>query len=178
VSLGPGGAPLDPGRGVLQSEDAVTAPGRTATLEAAIRGELNAAGLRATPARIGVLAKLRRLSGPVSHAELSDQLADEPWDRATVFRCLVAFVGAGLASRVDLGDHVWRFVAKAATAGAGDRTQPAAAHAHPHLLCTSCGAVTCLPGAQLSIVRGARVPKSVRAANTDVQVRGLCDACG
>lgn len=165
---------------MLQSSEAVTAPGRTATLEAAIRGELNAAGLRATPARIGVLAKLRRLSGPVSHAELSDQLADEPWDRATVFRCLVAFVGAGLASRVDLGDHVWRFVAKAAApgAGAGTRAQSTAAHAHPHLLCTSCGAVTCLPGAQLSIVRGARVPKSVRAANTDVQVRGLCDACG
>jgi Fur family ferric uptake transcriptional regulator len=164
---------------VLQSSDAVTASGRTATLEAAIRGELNAAGLRATPARIGVLAKLRRLSGPVSHAELSDLLAAEPWDRATVFRCLVAFVGAGLASRVDLGDHVWRFVAKAgpSAAGAGTRAQPAAAHDHPHLLCTSCGAVTCLPGAQLSIVRGARVPKSVRAANTDVQVRGLCDAC-
>jgi Fur family ferric uptake transcriptional regulator len=164
---------------VLQSSD-VTAAGHTGSPEAAIRGELNAAGLRATPARIGVLAKLRRLSGPVSHAELSDQLVAEPWDRATVFRCLVAFVGAGLASRVDLGDHVWRFVAQTAVPrrGTGTPTQPAAAHAHPHLLCTACGAVTCLPGAQLSIARGARVPKSVRAANTDVQVRGLCDACG
>ena len=85
------------GRGVLGFVEPVTAPDRASATEAAVRDELRACGLRATPARIGVLITLRGMSRAVSHAELSERLEqEEKWDRATVFRCLTALVEAGL----------------------------------------------------------------------------------
>ena len=74
--------------------------------------ELRAAGLRATSARIAVLAALHRLSPgdePVSHPELAAALAPEGWDRATVYRNLIDLVETGIATREDRGDHTWRF---------------------------------------------------------------------
>jgi Fe2+ or Zn2+ uptake regulation protein len=48
--------------------------------------------------------------------------------------------------------------------------------AHPHFVCTECGAVECLPELELSI-RRAKAPRAVRHGKVEVYVRGLCDAC-
>ena len=53
-----------------------------------LRDALRARGLRATPSRMAVLALLRRHQGPLSHAEAADQLKDQGWDRATIYRKL------------------------------------------------------------------------------------------
>jgi len=133
------------------------------------REELHAAGLRATPARIAVLGVLRRTPAGVTHAEVVDALDGRGWDRATIFRNLVTLVDVGLAVRTDLGDHLWRF-STPAQAESGQ-------HEHPHLLCTACGTVTCIPGMQLRMPRGRAVPKSVREHSVEIALRGLCDAC-
>jgi Fur family ferric uptake transcriptional regulator len=133
-----------------------------------LRTVLRGAGLRATPSRIAVLRLLRASDHPVSHGEVADLLAAEPWDRATLYRNLTDLADAGLARRTDLGDHVWRFEAIAAGHDAD---------AHPHFVCTACGSVECLPDVELAL-RRTRTPRAVRARQVEVQLRGLCDACG
>jgi len=138
-----------------------------------LRTELREAGLRATPARVAVLGVLRDGGGPLTHGEVADRLEGRGWDRATIFRNLVALVDAGFVRRTDVGDHVWRFESLAEDAR-GHRT----GHEHAHFLCTGCGEVTCMPELELKLPRGGQVPQSVRSRSVEVQLRGLCDDCG
>ena len=133
-----------------------------------LRGILRAAGLRATPSRIAVLGLVRASARPVSHGEVAELLAGEPWDRATIYRNLTDLAEAGLVRRTDLGDHVWRFEAVAAGH---------AATAHPHFVCTTCGIIECLPDVELAL-RRTRIPRAVRTRKVEVHLRGVCDACG
>lgn len=139
----------------------------------ALRGELRGAGLRATPARVAVLGALRDGGAPMTHGEVADRLDGRGWDRATIFRNLVALVDAGFVRRTDVGDHVWRFEPRAED-GHGQRST----HEHAHFLCTACGEVTCMPELELKLPRGGQLPQSVRSRSVEVQLRGLCDDCG
>ena len=131
-----------------------------------LRGALRGRGLRATPSRIAVLGLLRKVGGPLSHAEAVERLEGQGWDRATIYRNLTDLADAGLARRADVGDHVWRFEAVDA------------AHAddpHAHFVCTECGVVECLPDLALAV--GKAAPRAVRQKQVEVQVRGRCDGC-
>jgi Fur family transcriptional regulator, ferric uptake regulator len=139
----------------------------------ALRAKLRGAGLRATPARVAVLGVLRDGGSPMTHGEVADRLDGRGWDRATIFRNLVALVDAGFVRRTDVGDHVWRFE-RLAEDGDGQPT----GHEHAHFLCTGCGEVTCMPELELKLPRGGQVPQSVRSRSVEVQLRGLCDECG
>jgi len=133
-----------------------------------LRARLREAGLRSTGARVAVLEVLERAKSPMSHAEVHERAAGEGFDRATIYRNLMDLTDAGLVTRSDVGDHVWRF--EIATPARGD-------HDHPHFLCTQCGAVACIPALDVRVHRGARVPRAVRARAIEVQLRGVCDAC-
>jgi Fur family transcriptional regulator, ferric uptake regulator len=137
----------------------------------ALRTELRGAGLRATPARVAVLGALRVGGSPMTHGDVVERLDGRGWDRATIFRNLVALVEAGFVRRTDVGDHVWRFEVVV-------EDREGQAHEHAHFLCTGCGEVTCMPDLELKLPRGGRVPQSVRSKSVEVQLRGLCDACG
>lgn len=138
---------------------------------AAARARLRAAGLRSTGARLAVLRHLEARRAPVTHAELVGELAPLGYDRATIYRNLMDLTHAGLLSRTDLGDHVWRFELRSPAVGHGDAS-------HPHFSCTDCGTVACLPGVslRLSAARG-RFPRAVRQRAVSVQLRGRCDRC-
>lgn len=138
---------------------------------AALRGALRDVGLRATAARTSVLRVLIAAGGPLSHSEVHEQLGDHNVDRVTVYRNLTDLAEAGLLHKTDLGDHVWRFEWRPP----GDNE---AAHAaHPHFLCSDCGAIACLPLGAVALrpVRG--TPRSLRKNAVEVRVSGLCDAC-
>lgn len=119
------------------------------------------------------MAVLRVLSGRASassHPEITAALAEDGWDRATLYRNLVDLTEVGILRRVDLGDHVWRYE----LAGG-----PEGAHAdadHPHFLCTECGDVACLPDFVLPVPAG-NVPGAVRQGKVAIQLRGRCDRC-
>jgi Fur family ferric uptake transcriptional regulator len=140
----------------------------SAAADADLREQIRGAGLRVTAPRVAVLRLLRDAGGPVSHAEVAERLIDQGWDRATLYRNLTDLADAGVLSRADLGDHVWRYAL--AEAGAGAHTG-----AHPHFLCTTCGDVSCLP--ELAVPDDAPLPASVRAGRVEIQVRGVCDRC-
>ena len=133
----------------------------------ALAGRLRAAGLRRTGPRVAVLERLLRAHAPISHGELADDLEHLGFDRATVYRNLTDLTHAGLVARTDLGDHVWRFSIMPESGADHGRV-------HPHLLCTDCGAVVCLPDVKVKI---AAAPGKRRVAEMAVQLRGLCDQC-
>lgn len=132
-----------------------------------LRALLRGAGLRATAARVAVIDCLRRARSPLSHGQVHERLAGSGLDRATVYRNLVDLAEAGLLSRRDLGDHVWRFELRG---HAGPLPED-----HPHFVCDDCGGVACMPGVK---VRIADVRRRMRARVDQVLLRGRCAGCG
>jgi Fur family ferric uptake transcriptional regulator len=138
---------------------------KTAPLaDAGLREMLSARGLRVTGPRMTVLRELSRRGPPISHPELAERLADQGLDRVTVYRNLLALLEAGLLVRTQLSDHVWRYELPP-TGGATHGL-------HPHLVCTDCGSVECLPKAAVRL-QGA----AAHAQVSEVQLRGLCTEC-
>ena len=72
-------------------------------------------GLRCTAARMAVLDHVMTATGPKTHAEVAEALSDRGFDRATIYRNLTELTEAKIISRVELGDHVWRFELKRGT---------------------------------------------------------------
>jgi Fur family ferric uptake transcriptional regulator len=163
----------------------------------ALKSLVRGAGLRCTTARLAVLEHMLTATGPQTHAEVSATLDHRGFDRATIYRNLTELTEAKLVTRVDLGDHVWRFEAKRHGGGDGH------GHGgdHPHFVCTSCGEVSCLDDVNVAITQrpGAKKPaaaeggtsgtKSVKKsapgagkrqgipAVTEVLLKGTCGNC-
>lgn len=138
----------------------------TAAADAEIATLLRAAGLRSTAPRVAVLRALLARTAPASHADLC---ASMKLDRATIYRNLIDLTDAGLASRIDLGDHVWRFEVKRQV---GDHVL-----SHPHFVCSDCGAVSCLPDVTVRIVAGKGAPRSLASKKVAIQLTSRCDDC-
>ncbi len=134
-----------------------------------LQATLRAAGLKSTSPRVAVLRYLKDLGKPVSHGELVEALANEGFDRATLYRNLVDLAEAGLVVRTDLGDHVWRYELKGNVSHVAE---------HPHFVCTDCGVVSCLPGVAIRITASDHAPKAVTSQRVAVQLTGRCNACG
>jgi Fur family ferric uptake transcriptional regulator len=146
----------------------------------AAKARLREAGLRCTAARLAVLAHIMEATGPKTHAEVSDALTDRGFDRATIYRNLTELTEASILSRVELGDHVWRFELRRGGGHGQD---------HPHFVCTTCGEVSCLDDVNVAITpKPAAAPKSKSKSKarrggpsighvTEVLLKGRCDNC-
>ena len=73
------------------------------------RDLLRGADLRSTSSRLAVLQHLANFNKPLSHAEVADVLVPQGFDKSTLYRCLVELADANLLTRLDAGDHAWRF---------------------------------------------------------------------
>jgi Fur family ferric uptake transcriptional regulator len=147
----------------------------------AARARLREVGLRCTAARMAVLDHVMTAAGPKTHAEVAEALADRGFDRATIYRNLTELTEAKILSRVELGDHVWRFELKR-----GHDHAPG--EDHPHFLCTSCGEVSCLDDVNVAITPKVAGPKKpggkkpadkkpvIRSVN-EVLLKGQCENC-
>jgi Fur family ferric uptake transcriptional regulator len=147
----------------------------------AARSRLREVGLRCTAARMAVLDHVMTAAGPKTHAEVAEALADRGFDRATIYRNLTELTEAKILSRVELGDHVWRFELKRGHDHAHGED-------HPHFLCTSCGEVSCLddvnvaitPKAAGPIKSGGKKPADKKPAIrlvSEVLLKGQCENC-
>lgn len=144
------------------------APSQTSETDP-LRERIRASGLRATAARIAVLRVLTQMGTPLSHADVAERLADDGFDRVTVYRNLVELADAGLASRVDLGDHTWRFEV---------RREISTDHnsEHPHFICVDCGEVSCLPGVSVNVSTKKDASGAIGQI-TEVLLKGHCGHC-
>lgn len=131
--------------------------------------QLRTAGLRATSARAAVLRCLIEADAPMTHAEVCERLSLLGYDRATLYRNLMDLTDVGLATRTDLGDHLWRF-----EIAGRDRHDESA---HPHFVCSSCGEVRCLPEEAVDVKPLRGVPRSLKSKNVEIQIRGVCNSC-
>jgi Fur family transcriptional regulator, ferric uptake regulator len=137
---------------------------------AVLRSKIRSVGLRSTAPRVAVLEHLQSATTPLSHAEIFDTLADQGFDRATIYRNLADLTEAELLSRTDVGDHVWRFEQR--------RDGPRGlAPEHPHFMCVDCGEVSCLPGVSVRISATPGIPRAIVARSVAVQLKGQCDRC-
>jgi Fur family ferric uptake transcriptional regulator len=139
---------------------------------AALREQLRTAGLRSTSARITVLQALKLARTPQTHASLADSLTPLGYDKATVYRNLMDLTEAGLVSRTELGDHVWRFELRRGGS-------PASYHnsEHPHFLCVDCGEVNCLDDVAVTISPSPGAKPSTIGRITEVLLKGHCERC-
>jgi Fur family ferric uptake transcriptional regulator len=136
--------------------------------ERELRQLLRAAGLKCTAARLAVLARLRRASSPMTHGEMSVDLVPRGFDKATVFRNLTDLAEAGLLTRTELGDHVWRFEIR--------ESQNSERGGHPHFVCVDCGTVTCLTDVEFDSATKRRAARVGRV--TEILLKGHCVDCG
>jgi Fur family ferric uptake transcriptional regulator len=147
----------------------------------AVQARIRGVGLRCTSARLAVMQYLMSATGPLTHAEVSEAVGPvKGFDRATIYRNLTELTEAGLVSRVELGDHVWRFELKRAG------KPHAKGDDHPHFLCTTCGEVSCLDDVNVAITpkagrgkaaKGPARPKAIRTVK-EVLLKGQCGKCG
>jgi Fur family ferric uptake transcriptional regulator len=133
---------------------------------AEIRKLLSDAGLRTTSARLAVIRRLRAAKSPLSHAEVAEDLVPLGFDKATVFRNLTDLVDAGLVTRTELGDHVWRFEL---------RRKAHHDEQHPHFVCVDCGSVTCLHDVEMP--RTAQKSWAKIGKVTEILLKGHCNTC-
>lgn len=143
--------------------------GSTEISNDSLRARIRQAGLRITAPRVAVLRRLVLAERPVSHADLVEALSDDGFDRATLYRNLVDLTDAGLVTRTDLGDHVWRFELRRESDGEDGL--------HPHFTCTDCGNVECLPDVSVEITTTGEAHRSLRDRGLQIQLKGRCDAC-
>ncbi len=134
-----------------------------------VRTRIRDSGLRCTMARVHVLEQLYAATAPLSHADLAGTLAPEGFDKATIYRNLVEMAEAGILSRMELGDHVWRFELK--------RTEQEHSDEHPHFVCVECGEVACLPGVTVNVSPAPASKGSVIGELTHVLLKGRCGRC-
>ncbi len=133
-----------------------------------VRLRLREAGLRCTAARLWVMQQLVDAVSPLSHGDVADALAPKGFDRATIYRNLTELTEAGLVSRIELGDHVWRFEIKRAGETSAD---------HPHFVCVDCGEVSCLPSLSVNITPSPGSRQSSIRDVTEVLLKGHCGNC-
>ena len=131
------------------------------------RQMIQATGLRATAARVATLLVLRDASAPLTHAEVSDRLAEHDIDKATVFRNLNDMVTANLLRRSELGDHAWRFEIMV-----GGKQEHAP---HPHFVCVDCGTVACME--EVELTNKSKTASSGFGQITEILLRGHCHDC-
>jgi Fur family ferric uptake transcriptional regulator len=144
--------------------DAKTKPVTKADNIQTIRKKLHGVQLRVSQPRIAVLQRLQVAMEPMSHAEVADDLAERGFDRGTIYRNLVELAEVGLVSRLDVGDHLWRF-------------EILNVESQIRFFCESCGTVSRLPGISIEKGLSSTVRKAIKGTLAEILLKGRCDAC-
>ena len=128
---------------------------------------LRESGLRVTAPRLAVLQILSAAESPLSYSEVLEQLGENDWDPATIYRNLVKLRDARVASVVSRAEGIDRY---ALLVGHGDE------HLHPHFVCEACGKMACISlDFTLSSEMDQSWGESIRRAM--IQLRGACPEC-
>ena len=135
----------------------------------ALRNRIRQAGLRSTQARVAILERLEANRGPLTHAQVADDLVSRGFDKATIYRSLVEMAEAGLLTRMELGDHVWRYELRPSPEA--NRRQ------HLHFLCLDCGKIECLDGTSVESALAPAIKRATSGTISEVLLKGHCRQC-
>ncbi len=120
-----------------------------------------------TGARMAVMRWLQDAKRPATHAEIAEDLVPLGFDKATVYRNLTDLAEAGLVTRSELGDHVWRFELRDPSHDGEEL--------HPHFVCIDCGSVSCVHDDK--IIDDTRKALTKLGQVVEILLRGHCTAC-
>jgi Fur family ferric uptake transcriptional regulator len=122
-------------------------------------------GFRVTKGRMEVLGLFFKAGRPLAQSQIMDMLRLK-LDRASVYRILNAFTGAGIIhmAYVDGRHRVYELPDNCG-----------GMNCHPHFSCRSCGVTTCLANLKVSF-KGA-LGKGFVVERQKVLIEGLCPAC-
>jgi Fur family ferric uptake transcriptional regulator len=134
-----------------------------------LREIIRGAGLRSTQARLAILRRLRDNDGPLTHAQMTEELESRDFDKATIYRSLVEMAEAGLLTRMELGDRVWRYELR--------RASPAEQPEHLHFLCVDCGKIECLDGTSVATALTSSIRSAANGTISEVLLKGHCQQC-
>jgi Fur family transcriptional regulator, ferric uptake regulator len=134
-----------------------------------LRDMIRKAGLRSTQARLAILRRLRDSGGPLTHAQMTEDLESRGFDKATIYRSLVEMAEAGLLTRMELGDRLWRYELR--------RASPADQAEHLHFLCVDCGKIECLNGTSVATALTASIRRATEGTISEVLLKGRCQQC-
>ncbi len=124
-------------------------------------------GLKATPARIGVMQVLHGSHMAYSHSELETLFSK--MDRVTLYRILKDFEDAGLVHKiVDMGG-VTRFAICSHSCTSEQHEDN-----HVHFSCESCQKMYCLEKVHAPAVK---VPSGFKVAGLQTLIYGVCERC-
>jgi Fe2+ or Zn2+ uptake regulation protein len=121
---------------------------------------LKSKGLKATPARLRVLAALRRGKKPAGVHDLMERKEFAATDIVTVYRVLEAFVAAGIAREVNLRH--------------GHADYELAEGHHHHAVCESCGRVENIGRCEVDVRASDAFPVINDHA---LELFGICRTC-
>jgi len=131
---------------------------------ATLRAKLRAVELRVTQSRIAVLQTLQLASCPLTHAEVSERVADRGLERGGLYRTLVELAEVGLLTRLDVGDHAWRF-------------EVSHEGGHIHFFCNDCQKISCLFGVSVEKALSPTAKTSIKGTFSEVMLKGRCESC-
>jgi Fur family ferric uptake transcriptional regulator len=137
--------------------------------------------IRATEARVSVLAMLLNNHRALTHLEIQDSLKE--LDRVTLYRALDCLTEAGLAHKISGDDRVFRY------STGNEPLIPTAArgvqHQHAHFKCTLCSTVFCLDEEpqtntlkeQLQATLQTTLTKGFHSHDIELTIKGWCPDC-
>lgn len=142
---------------------------------------LRQAQVRATDARLRVLALLLESKHALSHLELQNRLGE--LDRVTLYRALDCLTAASLAHKIAGDDRVFRY--STGNELAADLAVRTIQHQHGHFKCTRCDKLFCLDDAlqprslkeQLQATLLNTLGKGFQNHDIEVTIKGWCADC-
>jgi len=135
--------------------------------EETIRKKLNKAGLKATPARLAILALFAKRHTPLSADDIAIALKKEKIDLVTIYRTFASLEKAFILKRVDLRRDAAYF-------------EMADNHHHHHLVCTECGDIEDFELCDIGNLSQKILKKSSKfkaVSDHAFELFGLCTSC-
>ena len=129
--------------------------------------ELHAAKLRATPARLGVLAILEHTDVPVDVSMIMEYLKNHhiAADEVTVFRILNVLTGKGIVKPIQFLEGKFRY-------------EHAGEPKHHHFVCQKCGLVMNVTDCNVSrIEKKLEKTKGITVTSHSLEFFGVCYRC-
>ena len=129
--------------------------------------QLRERGLKATPARIGVIRELGNAHLAWSHAEM--EAIFSKMDRVTLYRILKDFEDAGLVHKIIDRQGLTRFALC-------NHACPTEHHIddHVHFNCNVCHKMYCLDAVPAPVVK---IPPGFESEGINLLIYGICKAC-
>lgn len=135
---------------------------------------LREAGLRCTALTVAVLGRLEATGQPCSHDELARDLGPTTGagkvDRVTLYRILDRLTAAGLFTRIQGSDRVWRYAVAQSQSAAG------------YFECDHCHSISALPedpelASVLARIERRLSRRGVHSTNSAITIHGTCRDC-